>query len=312
VASRTPAYRIRRTRRRNRIGNWKDTLAPYLFISPFIISFLTLFLGPAIYSLILSFYRYKGYGTARYVGLTNYRITIEYHVFWTMLKNTVFYWLIHALPLMVLSFALALLVSSNLIKPTHKSIYKPLLYLPNVVTAVASGLLFQSMFGTQYGVINKLLGTQIPWLEDPQITRWVVVLLMVWRRFGWWFVIYLSGLTAINPEIEEAARVDGASALQRIWYVTIPLLSGTFLFAFVMDAIGSFRLFAEPNSLLARGGSLAPNEVAPLLNLLLLNLRGARFGQAAAVGWLLFLIVMIISVIQFRIFRSQAGGGGEI
>jgi ABC-type sugar transport system permease subunit len=273
-----------------------------------VFSFAFLFLFPAIYSLALSFYRYKGYGDARYVGLSNYQVTFSYHVFWTMLRNTTFYWLMHALPLMVLSFLLASLVSSPLVR--WKSFYKPMIYLPNVVAAVASGLLFQSMFGTQYGVLNRLLGIQVPWLERPEIARWVIVALIIWQRAGWWFVIFLAGLTSINPEVEEAALVDGANGWQRMWRVTVPLMQGTFLFAFVMDAIGSFRLFAEPNTLMARGGSLAPNEVAPLLNLLLINLRSAAFGQAAAVGWILFVIVVAISLAQFRLFadRTEAEG----
>ena len=287
---------------------WSDALAPYLFISPFLFSFVFLFLLPAVYCLALSFFRYKGFGDARFVGLSNYQVTLGYHVFWTMLRNTTFYWLMHALPLMALSFLLAYLVSSKLVK--WKSFYKPLIYLPNVVAAVAAGLLFQSIFGTQYGVLNKLLGIQVPWLQRPAITRWVIVALIIWQRAGWWFVIFLAGLTSINPEVEEAALVDGANAWQRICRVTVPLMRGTFLFAFVIDAIGSFRLFAEPNTLMAHGGSLAPNEVAPLLNLLLINLRGAAFGQAAAVGWILFVIVVAISLAQFRLFtdRTEAEG----
>ncbi len=287
---------------------WRDAIAPYLFISPFLFSFVFLFLLPAVYCLALSFFRYKGFGDARFVGLSNYRVTLGYHVFWTMLRNTVFYWLMHALPLMVLSFLLADLVSSKLVK--WKSFYKPAIYLPNVVATVASGLIFQSMFGTQYGVLNNLLGIQVPWLQRPAITRWVIVALMIWRRAGWWFVIFLAGLTSINPEVDEAAMVDGASGWQRMLRITVPLMRGTFLFAFVMDAIGSFRLFAEPNTLMAYGGSLAPNEVAPLLNLLLVNLRGAAFGQAAAIGWILFAIVVAISLVQFRLFGDRAEAEG--
>lgn len=290
--------------KRSRRIRWGDAIAPYLFIAPFVIAFLFLFLFPALYSLVLSFFRFRGFGEARFVGWSNYQATLRFHVFWTMLRNTIFYWLMHALPLMVISFLLACLVSSQLIK--RKGFYKPMIYLPNVVAAVASGLLFQSMFGTQFGVINSLLGLQVPWLENHAITRFVVVALMIWQRMGWWFVIFLAGLTSINPEVEEAALVDGAGSWQRLLRVTVPLMRGTFMFAFVMNAIGSFRLFAEPNTLLARGGSLAPNAVAPLLNLLVVNLRSAAFGQAAAVGWILFAIMAVVSLLQFRWFRDSS------
>lgn len=293
-----PGQRAVVVRRRIR---WGDTLAPYLFIAPFVIAWLTLFLGPALYSLVLSFYRFKGYGTATFVGWSNYSSTVQYHVFWTMLQNTVFYWLAHVIPLLVFAFLLALLVRSDLVK--GKRFWKPVIFLPNVIAVVASALVFQSLFGTQYGVINTIFGTEVPWLQDTTLTRYIVVLLLVWRGVGWWFVIFLAGLTSISPEVEEAALVDGASPWQQLLYVTLPLMRNTFLFAFVIDAIGSFRLFTEPNVLVSRGG-IAPDAVAPLLNLLLGNLRDARFGQASAVGWLLFVIVVAVTFVQFRVFRE--------
>ena len=287
---------------RRRTIRWGDVLAPYLFIAPFVLSFLALFVGPALYSLVLSFYRYKGYGAATFLGLDNYRTILGYHVFWTTLENTIFYWLAHVVPLMVVAFLLALLVRSKLVK--RKSVYKPIIFLPNVMVTVGAALIFQSLFGTRYGVINNLLGTEIRWLDDPTLRKWVVVFLLVWQGVGWWFVVYLAGLTGINPEIEETALVDGASAWQRLYSVTLPLMRSTFLFAFVIDAINSFRLFTQPNVLVAQGGSMAPNDMAPVLNLLLRNLQSAQFGQAAAVGWIVFVLVAAVTVVQFRLFRD--------
>ncbi len=289
---------------RKRQRRWGDILAPYLFISPFLISFLVLFVGPALYSLALSFFRYKGYGDARFIGLQNYTATINYHVFWTALGNTVFYWIVHVIPLMTFAFLLAMLVRSKLVQ--GKRFLKPVIFLPNIVAVVASSLIFQNLFGTQYGVINNLLGTQIPWLQDYGLAKIVIVIMLVWRNVGFWFVVFLAGLTSINPEVEEAARVDGATFRQQMLYITIPLMRNIFLFAFVIDAIGSFQLFTEPNVLLARGGSLASAEVAPLLNLLVINLRGGNFGQASAVSWILFVLIAIASFFQFRIFRSSS------
>jgi ABC-type sugar transport system permease subunit len=282
---------------------WVDRLAPYLFISPFILFFLALFIGPSIYSLVLSFFRYKGYGDATFVGIANYVSILQYHVFWTELVNTIFYWLVHVIPLMVGAFLLAVLVRSKFIK--GQRFFKPVLFVPNIVATVAAALVFQSLFGTQYGVINKLLGTQIDWLHDPTITKFVVVLLLIWKGLGWWFIIFLVGLTSINPELEEAATVDGASVRQRLVYIVIPLMRNIFLFAFVIDAINSLRMFTEPNVLVGRSGQLADPEVAPLLNLLISNLRGASFGQASAVGWILFVLTLGITLIQFRILRSS-------
>jgi len=293
--------------RARRIGGLRDRLVPYLFILPFVLSFLVLFAGPAIYSLVLSFYRYRGYGEAHFIGLSNYLATINYHVFWTAVGNTVFYWLVHVLPLMAIAFGLAVLVRSRLV--AFKRVFKPILFLPNIVAVVAASLVFQSLFGTQYGVINSLLGLQIPWLQDPTLAKIAIVVLIVWRNVGFWFVVFLAGLTSINPELEDAARIDGATTWQRLRFVTLPLMRPIFLFAFVIDAIGSFQLFTEPNVLLARGGTLAPPDTAPMLNLLVINLRSGNFGQAAAVSWLLCIIIAVASIIQFRLFHEQREGG---
>jgi ABC-type sugar transport system permease subunit len=298
--------RLEASQARSRNRRLPDVLAPYLFISPFVVSFLFLFIGPAIYSFWLSFHRFKGYGEAKFIGLNNYLATLNYHVFWTTVSNTAFYWLVHVLPMMAIAFLLAILVRSKLVRA--KGFLKPIIFMPNIVAVVAASLVFQSLFGNQYGVINSILGTQIPWLQDPMLAKIVVVILLIWKNVGFWFVVFLAGLTSINPDVEDAARIDGATGWQRLRYVTIPLMRPIFLFAFVIDAIGSFQIFTEPNVLMARGGSLAPTETAPLLNLLVTNLRAGNFGQASAVSWILFLIIAAASLVQYRLFNRDAKG----
>jgi ABC-type sugar transport system permease subunit len=280
---------------------WGDILAPYLFISPFMISFFLFFLGPALYALVVSFARYRGYGAFRWIGFQNYINMLQYDVFWIEIRNIFFYWIAHAIPMMIIAFLLAVLINSKLV--THKRFFKPTIFMPQVVAAVAAALLFRNFFGTKYGILNTMLDTEIPWLTEMPLARWAVVSLLVWRGAGYWFVIFLAGLTTINPEVEEAAIVDGASPWQRLLRVTIPLMRNTFLFAFVVDAIVTLRLFAEPNVLGGQPGTLAPVGMAPVLNLLVEGIRSAQFGQAAAVGWLLFVIIAVVSFIQFRILR---------
>lgn len=284
---------------------WRDAVAPYLFVLPFILSFIAFFVGPAAYSLVLSLFRYKGYGAARWLGFDNYKAILSYHVFWTTLGNTVFYWLAHVFVLMAVAFLLAVLVRSSLV--SKKGLFKPLIFLPNILATVATSLVFQTLFGTEYGVINAALGVRIPWLQDYSLAKWVVVFLLVWHGIGWWFVIYLTGLTTINPEVEEAATVDGATGWQRLRFVVIPLMRPIFLFAFVSDAISSLRIFNQPNVLVSHGGSLANPDMGPVLNLLVEDMRSGRFGSAAAVGWLVFVVTLAVSYIQFRILRTERG-----
>jgi ABC-type sugar transport system permease subunit len=290
-----------RPRRRR---HWRRALIPYLFIAPFIAFFFIFNVYPDGYALVLSFYRYRGYGAMRYIAWDNYSAILHYHVFWTELQNTIFYWLAHAIPLIPLSFLLALLVRSKLIR--GQRFIKPIIFMPQVIAIVAATLVFQNLFSTQYGAINSIFHTKIEWLQNYDIARWIIVVLLIWRGLGFWFVVFLAGLTSINPELEEAAIVDGASTWDRTIYLIVPLLRNVFLFAFVIDAINSMALFTEPNILTA-GPNIADPHVAPMLTLLVSNMNDGDFGQAAATGWLLFAVTLVISVAQFLVFRSSEG-----
>jgi ABC-type sugar transport system permease subunit len=130
-------------------------------------------------------------------------------------------------------------------------------------------------------------------------------MLRSWHSIGWFFVIFLAGLTTINPELYDAAKVDGANAWQSMRSITIPLMRRTFLFALVIISINSMRLFAEPNLLFSN--NLAPPQFQPIMNQLYQNLRGADFGAAAAIAWLIFIPIVIVSLIQFRLLREREG-----
>ncbi len=278
-------------------------LAPYLFVAPFLLSFTALFLGPAAYSFYLSFTRYRGFGVARWVGLDNYSVMLGYDAFWTMLGNTVFYWVAHAVPTMALAFLLAVLVQRQAIGWTRT--FKTLVFLPQMLASVATALVFQNIFGPHYGLVDRLLGFDTPWLTDPTLSRWTVVAVLIWRSTGYWFIVFLAGLTTIAPEVDEAAAIDGAGAWQRLWRITLPLMRPTLVFAVLVDAIVTLRLFAEPNVLLGKAGALAPTAAAPLLNLVVEQMRGGQFGGAAATGWLLFLLIAALTFAMFRIMRER-------
>lgn len=287
--------------KQKRSARWKDTLAPYLFISPFLLAFISLFLIPALYALGVSFFRYRGYGNAAFIGLDNYRAMWNYDTFWRLLGNTIFYWLAHAMIMMPIAFLLAVLVNSPLVR--YKRFFKPVLFFPQIVAVIAAALLFQNFFGGEYGVLNSILGTNIPWLQDMKIARWVVVINLVWRGMGYWFVIFLAGLSAINPEVQEAATVDGVTPWQRITRITVPLMRNSFVFAFVVDGIVTLRIYAEPNILGGRAGTLAPHGMAPVVNLVIESIRVGRFGQASAAGWMLFIIIAFFTFVQFKILN---------
>jgi ABC-type sugar transport system permease subunit len=280
-----------------------ERVAPYLLIAPFVLSFLILFVIPAVYSLILSLYRYRGYGKATYIGTNNYERMLNYHQFWSSWVNTIVYWLGSAVITIVLAFLLAVMVYTSGI--FGKRLYKPAIFVPNVMAGVAAALIFQIIFSPQSGVLNSILGTHIAWDQNIWWGRFAVIMLRSWHSIGWFFVIFLAGLTTINPDLYDAAKVDGSNAWQSMVSITIPLMRRTFLFALVIISINSMRLFAEPNLLFSN--NLAPAQFQPIMNQLYQNLRGADFGAAAAVAWLIFIPIVIVSLIQFRLLREREG-----
>nr|WP_286193599.1 sugar ABC transporter permease [Boseongicola sp. H5] len=207
---------------------------------------------------------------------------------------------------MGIALGLALLVRSRLAR--YRRFFKTTIFLPQMIASVTAALVFQNFFGTTSGVLNGFLGMEIPWLTDPDLAPWAVVLILIWRGTGYWFVIFLAGLTSIDLEIEEAAKMDGANGWQRLWRITLPLMKPILLFAFVVDMVVTWRLFAEPNVLLGRAGTLAPIEQAPVLNLVVENIRAGQFGQAAATGWLLFIIIAVLTFVMFKLIGSKTRG----
>lgn len=277
--------------------------APWLFLLPFILVYAGTFLYPAFYSLYLSFFKYKGYGEAKFIGISNYKNLLTYRTMWVCLGNTLFYFIASYIPTMLISFLLAVMVRSKTLKRFQR-IYKPIIFLPQICAVVASSLLFQIIFGGQVGVINQLLGTQIPFLSDLHYMKWPVVVLITWRGVGWYFVIFLAGLTNISEEVEEAALVDGANAFQNLTNIIIPLMKPSFMLTSITYAIGSLKLYSEPNVLLG-GKSEAPLQVAPYVNIVTTNVNSGNFGMAAAAGWLLVLLILVCTLLQMKVFGGE-------
>lgn len=286
--------------------NKKTWWIPYLFILPFLVSFVIFFLVPSVYSLVLSFTKYAGYGEAKWIGLKNYQTIFRYKRFFQAVERTAFYWLLKLVPVTIISFVSACLIHSRIVGRLAK-FYKPILFLPQVCAVTATALMFQVVFsGGEGSAINQIFGTNINFIEDKTWAKWVVLIMTAWRSIGWFMVIYLSGLTSISPELNDAAKIDGASSTQVMFRITIPLMKSTFLFAFIMDAISSLRIYTEPAVLTGSGSGVARDFAEGVLNLMMVNMNAGNFGMACAYGWVIFAIIFIISMFFLRVLREDA------
>lgn len=289
------------SQRSHRLYKVREFLVPYLFILPFLISFLIFFFIPAIYSFYISMCRYGGFGEMNFIGLDNFCSLFQYGFFWQSISNVLFYFIMHTVPVMVISFLLSVLIASRFVR--LKQLYKVFIFLPVTMASVSSTMVWKAILSTRTGALNNILGTQIPFLDESDLFRWSVVVILIWKSTGWFMTVFLAGLTTINQDLYEAATVDGADAFRKLISITIPLMRPIFLFAFLIETASSLKLYTEPRLLGAvQTVNPATNTV---VGILVDYMNAGMYGMASAVGWVLFLMIGILSVIQFRIMSGK-------
>jgi multiple sugar transport system permease protein len=295
---------------RRRGGLKETTRAGWLFLAPALVLIGIFFFLPVLAALVLSFTDYDIYAlgdasNARWVGLDNYLRLLQTPLFWQALKNTFYFALVGGPLSIAVSLAAALLVNAKLTR--FKGFFRTVYFVPFVTTLVAVAIVWRYLYHPQYGLLNYVIGAlggpRIDWLGDPRWAMPAIILLAVWKNFGYNMLIFIAGLQAIPEELYEAAHLDGASAVQRFRHVTVPMLGPTLLFVSVITMIGYFQLFAEPY-VMTQGGPLRATTSVVLM-MYEEGFRWWRMGFAAAVAFVLFLVILLATLIQFRVQRSR-------
>jgi len=284
--------------------------AGWVFAAPAVGLIALFFFVPVIAGLVLSLTDFDIYAiaspdTARWVGLANFAATFADPVFWTALRNTMFFVLVGGPVTVAVSLAAALLVNSRLARAP--GFFRSLYFAPVVTTLVAMSVVWRYLYHPHYGLINHVLGlvgiSPIDWLGDPRWAMPAIVVLSVWKKFGYNMLILLAGLRAIPDELYEAAALDGASWWRQFRHVTLPGLAPTFLFVSVMTMIEQFQLFAEPY-VMTQGGPLKSTTSIVLL-MYEEGFRWWRMGHAAAIAFILFVIMLAATMLQLRLQRER-------
>lgn len=274
---------------------------------PFLVLHLIFTVIPAVYSFVLSFFKYRGYGEAKFIGLENYKNLLSMGSTWRQMGNTMIYYISHLIPCLVIGFILAYAVYCMVGKRTQR-IYKPIFYLPQLCATVAASMVFGVIFGTNIGVVNQLLGTSIPFLTNLNYIKIPVIILIIWRTMGWYFLILLSGMSTVSIDLIEAARLDGASRWKQIRYVILPIMKPIISFLVITETMSSIKIYTEPalvtNNVTATS---MPIAAAPFVNVIVSNLDGGQFGMASAAGWILFAVILIFTLIYMLIFNEKGG-----
>jgi multiple sugar transport system permease protein len=291
---------IRLTRKRTRREK-SDTRAFYSFISPLFINWLVFLLGPLVYSFYLSLTRYNVLSLPEFIGIQNYIELASDPRLIKALENT-FFFVIFFVPFsLVMSLSLAMLLNRVQV---GKGVFRSIFYLPAIVPTVARTLVFTLLFNYRFGLINAGLRflhlTPLAWTTDPDLLKPALIILGLWS-LGSDMLIFLAGLQSIPNEYYEASAMDGASGWRQFWSITLPLLSPTTLFVFLIGVIGAFQVFTT--AYLLTDGTGGPGDAALFVVLYLYSqgFRLGNFGYASSIAWVLAIIIVIFTVISLRV-----------
>lgn len=287
--------------------------AAYLFLSPWLIGFFVLTLGPMLASLYLSFTKYAIITPPKWVGLANYeRLLTADPRYWSSVKVTLIYVFV-SVPLSVL---VALLVAMALTRSIRAvATFRSAFYLPSLIGgSVAVAILWRQVFG-DHGLVNHALSIfgihGLNWVSDPRTSLASLILLHVWQ-FGAPMVIFLAAITQMPKDLFESAALDGAGRLRQFWHITIPLLSPVILFNLLLSMINGFQAFTPAYVISGGTGGIGDSTLFYTLYLYQQAFTNFRMGYASAMAWLLFVIIALFSVLTFRASRLWVHYGDNV
>jgi cellobiose transport system permease protein len=274
----------------------------YLFIAPFFFMFLLFGLAPIIYSIYIAFFNWDPLGTQDFIGLENFQLLMEDPDFWLAMSNTFEIWLLSTIPMLLMSIGLATILHRQFLKGS--TFWRTILLVPNITSVLAVAIVFGQLFGRDFGMINIVIGSlgfpHIDFIEDSFASHVAIATMIVWRWAGYNALIFLAAMLAIPGELYESASLDGASKFKQFIYVTLPGLRNTITFVLIVGTIGGLQVFAEP---LFLGSSFSGGDAGQFKTLTLYLFDrafvGGQWGYAAAIGIMITVVVIFVSIINF-------------
>jgi multiple sugar transport system permease protein len=290
-----------------RLLSEQGALYPLLYLIPFLIFFIGFQIYPIVQGLYVSFQAWDLLTPPRFVGLNNYTALFSDSLFQTSLKNTFLFVIMDAPLAVVIPLGLAMLVNERM---PGRALFRSAFVTPLMISASSVGVLWQWFYNPAFGIINyyaQMVG--LPgqhWLSEAGWATFAIVITTVWWTSGFNMVLYLAGLQNIPEHLYDAAKVDGAGALALFRNITLPGLRPTLLFVTVTTIIGTFRVFAQIIVMTNNSGGPFDSTRSLVMHLYQTGFHFFRMGGASAVAWVLFLIVLVFTVIQFRLQRGSA------
>ena len=301
----------RRSATRRRLRRVDTKLSPYLYIAPFFILFGIFGIFPLLYTAWVSLTdRNLLAPESSFIGLQNYSELLRDEYFWNAVVNTLGIWVLSTVPQLVLALVIAHVLNRSL---RVRTFFRMSVLLPQVTSLVAVALIFTQLFGYRYGLVNYLLNQvgieNVNW-EAGRLSSWIALSTMVtWRWVGYNALLYLAAMQSIPDELYEASAVDGARSWRQFIHVTVPMIRPTIIFTVIISTIGGLQLFTEPflfqpvKSGSTGGSGRQYQTVAMYLYEKAFGGTQFDFGYAAAIAWCLFLLIAVISFVNYLLVR---------
>ncbi|GAA3918627.1 carbohydrate ABC transporter permease [Microbacterium invictum] len=290
-----------------RLSRWDLKISPYLYISPFFIMFAVVGLFPIAYTAVISFMDWDLVrNSGEFIGFDQYVWILTQPHFWTALRNTFSIFLLSSIPQLILAIFIAAVLDRNI---RAKTFWRMSVLIPFVVAPVAVGLIFNAMFADQSGLINSWLSVvglgPVPWHVEPFWSHVAIATMVNYRWMGYNALILLAAMQAVNRDFYEAATVDGAGPIRQFFSITLPSLKPTLIFVIITSTIGGLQIFDEPRMFdqFGRGGA-GQQWLTITLYLYDIGWGQWNFGRAAAMAWILFIIILGIGLINLLITRN--------
>jgi multiple sugar transport system permease protein len=282
-----------------------EVRAAWLLVAPALVAITALFLVPIAAAFALSLTDFDIYALGdlanlRFIGLKNYRVLLADPLLWKAMKNTAYFLFVGGPLTLGFALATAVLVHAKLVRGQRA--FRTIFFAPYVTNLVALAVVFRYLYHPRFGLIDRVLGaagiSPIDWLGDPRWAMPAIILLAVWKNFGYATILFVAGLQNIPESIYEAGQIDGASSWQLFRKITLPLLGPTLLFLSIMTTIGYFQFFAEPY-VMTDGGKPLNATLSVGLLMYKNGFRWWNMGYAAAIAFVLFIAVLVLTGIQW-------------
>lgn len=295
-------------------------IAPYVFISPFVVLFCVFGLFPLLFSMYLSFHRWEpaaGFAAMNWVGLENYwYVIVDDEWFHKSLYNTVWMSIVSGVPQHAVALPLAFFLHRAFGR--WRNAVVGIYFLPFITSSVAISLVFSTLFSRDYGVVNASITALSQWpvlswflpanvidWGQPQYTKWMISFVVFWRYVGWNVVLYLSAIQTIPKDLFEAATMDGAKASQQFRHVVLPLLRPMIFFAVTLTIIGNLQLFEEPFILTGGTGGIDQAGKTAAMHMYATAFVDGDFGTASSIAWLLFMLIAAVTWLNNRVLGQR-------